>query len=58
MMKRAGIEEDYKARALQERHEAYAKAGRKVELYRHFLETGELPQDEQPQMSSQKRLEP
>src|SRR4028119_462977 len=48
MMKRAGIEEDYKTRALQERHDAYAKAGRKVELYRHFLETGDLPQDEQP----------
>jgi hypothetical protein len=47
MMKRAGIEEDYKDRALQERHDAYAKAGRKVELYRRFLETGELPQKEQ-----------
>lgn len=47
MMKRAGVEEDYKARALQERHDAYAKAGRKVEIYQQFLETGEIPSDAQ-----------
>lgn len=44
MMKRAGVDEDYRARATQERHEAYQKAGEKVETYKRFLESGELPQ--------------
>ncbi len=44
MMARAGVDEDYKARATEERHEAYTKAGEKVAAYKHFLATGELPQ--------------
>ncbi len=43
MMRRAGVEEDYRARATKERHEAFDKAGQKVETYRRFLATGELP---------------
>ena len=44
MMRRAGVEEDYRARATNERHAAFDKAGAKVQLYRRFLESGELPQ--------------
>jgi hypothetical protein len=44
MMERAGIHEDYRNRATQERHEAYEKAGEKVAAYKKFLATGELPQ--------------
>lgn len=43
MQERAGVEEDYRARALQDRHAAFEKAGEKVETYRRFLATGELP---------------
>ncbi|BCM88326.1 hypothetical protein IAD21_00157 [Abditibacteriota bacterium] len=43
MMERAGVSEDYKARAVKDRQEAFRKAGDKVAAYRRFLTTGELP---------------
>ena len=48
MMKRAGVDEDYKARATKERHEAYEKAGEKVAVYQRFLQSGELPLSSTP----------
>ena len=47
MMERARVSEDYKARALKDRHEAFRKAGDKVAAYGRFLTTGELPRTSQ-----------
>ncbi len=47
MMQRAGIEEDYQARALQDRQQAFQTSGEKVALYQRFLDSDEsvLPSD-------------